>query len=76
MLSNNNSPNQGYKCTFDEEKLLSSLLNQVVAGNIENGGFFTGQLVSFNDKFLFLKGDKGQDILIRRKWITRLEADI
>lgn len=45
-----------------------------VNGQIERGGNFWGKLVGYDDTYLYLKGDKGQDVIVRRKNIAKLEV--
>ena len=45
-----------------------------VKGQIERGGSFWGMLEDYDDTYLYLKGNRGQKIIIKRRSVARLEV--
>ena len=45
-----------------------------ISGQIERGGNFWGTLEDYDDAYLYLRGDAGQQIIIKRRTIARLEV--
>ena len=45
-----------------------------VNGQIERGGSFWGALEGYDDTYLYLKGNRGQEIIIKRRSVARLEV--
>jgi hypothetical protein len=57
-----------------ENDILEPLIGKSVDGNLDGGGSFFGVLEGFSDYQLFLKGDEGQRIIIKRRKIARMEV--
>ncbi len=59
----------------DEDAILESNIGNYCDGEIEmSGGRFWGKIAGFNERYLFLKGDHGQKIIVKRRRIARLEV--
>ena len=65
-LARNNFP----QC--EEEKIIESLSNKHVEGVLNSGNRFWGTLDGFDENWLYLKGDRDQDIIVRRQKIAVL----
>lgn len=61
-------------CSLSENDILESMLKNKLDGTLDSGFRFYGVLEDFNDTSLFLRGNRGQMIIIKRKRISRLEA--
>ena len=49
-------------------------IGKSIRGQIERGGNFWGVLEDYDDAYLYLTGDAGQQIIIKRRTIARLEV--
>ena len=59
----------------DEGDAYRSLIGKKVEGFLEgNGSRFYGTLESFDEFMLYLRGDRGQLLLVKRRRIAKLEA--
>jgi len=59
----------------DEGDAYRSLIGKRVEGFLEgNGSRFYGTLESFDEFMLYLRGDRGQLLLVKRRRIAKLEA--
>lgn len=58
----------------DEDKLCAEYIEHRVSGVLDRGGKFWGTLEAFSAESLFIRGDKGQKIIIKRKRIAELEV--
>lgn len=56
----------------EEDKTIESLIGKRVDGSIESGSRFWGTLESFDDKWLYIRGHRGQPILIKRRKLAAL----
>jgi len=45
-----------------------------INGQIERGGSFWGTLKDYDETYLYLKGNRGQEIIIKRRSVARLEV--
>jgi hypothetical protein len=61
-------------CSLSENDIIESMLKNKLDGTLDCGGRFFGILEDFNENSLFIRGDRGQMIIIKRKRISRLEA--
>jgi hypothetical protein len=52
----------------------SESIGRDINGQIERGGNFWGSLVGYDDTYLYLKGNRGQEIIIKRRSIAKLEV--
>jgi len=59
----------------DEGDAYRSLIGKRVEGFLEgNGSRFYGTLESFDEFMLYLRGDRGQLLLVKRRRVAKLEA--
>jgi len=59
----------------DEGDAYRSLIGKQVSGYLEgNGNRFYGTLESFDEHMLYLRGNRGQLLLVKRRRIAKLEA--
>ena len=49
-------------------------IGKSIRGQIERGGNFWGVLEDYDDAYLYLTGDAGQQIIIKRRSVARLEV--
>ena len=49
-------------------------IGKSIRGQIERGGNFWGVLEDYDDAYLYLAGDAGQQIIIKRRSVARLEV--
>ena len=73
QLNNVNNTIKSFSTT-DEDKLCAEYIEHKVNGVLDRGGKFWGTLEAFNAESLFIRGDKGQKIIIRRRRIAELEV--
>jgi len=71
---NNGSTTRKAFSSPKEDEILESLIRKQVTGQLDNGGRFYGALGDFDDRSLYIIGDRNQPIIIRRKSIARLEV--
>lgn len=60
--------------SLSEDDVLESLIEHEITGSLDSGGRFFGNLEGFDQYRLFIRGNRGQRILIKRKFIAKLEA--
>jgi hypothetical protein len=60
--------------SVDEDEIFESMIEKFVDGTLDSGGRFWGRLEVFNDHKLFIRGERGQAIIIKKRRISRLEA--
>jgi hypothetical protein len=58
----------------NEDEIYESMIEKYVDGTLDSGGRFWGRLEAFNEQKLFIRGERGQAIIIKRRRISRLEA--
>lgn len=64
-----------FSSPLSEDSVLEKLIGTPVRGTLEESNtWFYGVLESYNDHRLLIRGNRGQEILIKRKRISRLEA--
>lgn len=56
----------------EEDRIFESLKEKRVEGALESGAKFWGKLESFDANWLFLKGNRDQAIIIRRRKLAAL----
>jgi hypothetical protein len=60
--------------SLTEDDILESLIEHQITGTLDSGGRFFGNLEGYDQYRLFIRGNRGQRILIKRKYVARLEA--
>ena len=60
--------------SYDEDVILESMKGNQMIGWLDSGSRFYGTLESFNEHRLFIVGNRGQRIIIKRRKVSRLEA--
>jgi hypothetical protein len=73
-LTEKDSVVNGIKKYPTENDILVPLIGKNVDGTLDSGGHFFGTLEGFSDYQIFLKGDRGQRIIIKRRKIARMEV--
>lgn len=58
------------------DEIVSSLHGKDVKGVTGSGGKFWGNLEGFDEQWLFLRGYRGQALIIRRKKVESLEEAV
>ena len=56
----------------NEDEIFASMIEKFVDGTLDSGGRFWGRLEAFNEQKLFIRGERGQAIIIKRRKISRL----
>jgi hypothetical protein len=56
----------------NEDEIYESMIEKYVDGTLDSGGRFWGRLEAFNERKLFIRGERGQAIIIKRRKISRL----
>jgi hypothetical protein len=56
----------------EEDNTIGSLIGKRVDGALESGSRFWGTLESFDEKWLYIRGHRGQPILIKRRKLAAL----
>jgi hypothetical protein len=73
QINNENNSIKAFSST-DEDKLCNEYIEHKVSGVLDRGGKFWGTLEAFNAESLFIRGDRGQKIIIKRRRIAELEV--
>lgn len=73
-MSNYNNANDSIKKFPSENDILVQLIDKSVDGTLDSGGRFYGTLEGFSEFQLFIRGARGQLIVIKRRKVSRLEA--
>ena len=60
--------------SLNEDDILDSLTGKQLIGWLDSGSRFYGTLEAFNEYRLFIVGNRGQRIIIKRRKVSRLEA--
>ncbi len=60
--------------SYDEDDILTSMQGNQIIGALDSGSKFYGTLEAFNEHRLFIVGNRGQRIIIKRRKVSRLEA--
>jgi hypothetical protein len=60
--------------SYDEDEILESWIGKQIIGALDSGSKFFGTLEAFNEHRLFIVGNRGQRIVIKRRKVARMEA--
>jgi len=66
---------KAFSSPLSEDAVLEKLIGTPIRGTLEESNtWFYGVLENFNEHRLLIRGSRGQEILIKRKRVSRLEA--
>jgi hypothetical protein len=60
--------------SYDEDDILASMKGKQLIGWIDRGSKFYGTLEALNEHRLFIVGNCGQRIIIKRRKLSQMEA--
>jgi hypothetical protein len=60
--------------SLNEDDILASMQGKELIGWLDSGSRFYGTLEAFTEHRLFIVGNRGQRIIIKRHKVSRLEA--
>lgn len=60
--------------SYEEDDILASMKGKQLIGWLDSGSKFYGTLEAFTEHRLFIVGNRGQRIIIKKRKVSRLEA--
>jgi hypothetical protein len=73
-MTNENEITDRIRKFSSEDEMLVPLVNIRIEGILDSGGRFFGDLEGFSEFLLFIKGERGQRIIIKRRKVAWMEA--
>jgi len=74
MFDRGNNISNAINKYSSEDDVLVPMVNKKIEGTLDSGGRFFGVLEGFSEFQLFIRGHRGQQIIVKRRKVAWMEA--